>query len=142
MRCGYLPRFVQASAIPGGDSLPKKVSDDKLLSALITEGSVSQAAQKCGLHRDTIYKRLADPAFRAVYDATQGAILAGVTAYIGNSLDRAVETLTAILDDVTASPGVKVSAADSLLRHGLRYVEIAQLEARISALERDSGVIE
>lgn len=119
-----------------------QVSDNKLLSALIAEGSVTQAANKCRCSRQTVYKKLADPVFRAAYDATQGAILAGVTAYIGNSLDRAVETLTAILDDVEASPGVKVSAADSLLRHGLRYVEIAQLEARIAALERDSGVIE
>ena len=122
--------------------MPKKVSDAMLLQALLVNGSVSATATACGLHRDTIYKRLSDPAFRAVYDATQGAILAGVTAHIGNSLDRAVETLTAILDDVEASPGVKVSAADSLLRHGLRYVEIAQLEARIAALERDSGVME
>jgi hypothetical protein len=41
-----------------------------------------------------------------------------------------------VLEDTENAATVRVSAADSLLRHGLRYVEVANILARLEAIEK------
>lgn len=54
-------------------------------------------------------------------------------------LKGAVGTLTEVMNDKESPATVRVSAADSLLRHAVRYIEVAEIESRISKLESDRG---
>lgn len=112
-----------------------KVSDEKLLQMLLVHGGVSGAAAACGLSKAAIYKRLEVPEFRNQYDAMQGVLLATAAASMADAVGSAVNTLRSVLEDASAASGTRVAAADALLRHTCRYVELGSVLRRIEALE-------
>ena len=112
-----------------------KITDEKLLQMLLIHGGVSGAAAACGISKAGIYKRLQDPDFRNQYDTMQGVLLATTAGIMTDAVGSAVQTLRSVLDDPEAAPGTKVAAADALLRHTCRYVEVGNVLRRIEALE-------
>ncbi|MBQ0038514.1 MAG: hypothetical protein KBS74_07590 [Clostridiales bacterium] len=116
--------------------MPKKISDEKLLSALLTFGSVGKTADCIGLTRAAIYKRLADPDFRQRFDDMQGVLLSSTAAQMCDGLSEAVAALLEVIRDTNAAASVRISASDALLRHCNRYLESANIMRRLDALEQ------
>lgn len=116
--------------------MAKKVSDELLLESLLVNGGVSGAAAALKITRNAIYKRLQDPVFRAQYDSAQGTIVSTATAAMAATLQEAVGALVDVMNGYETPASVKVSAADSLLRHGLRYIETSNILKRLDALEK------
>lgn len=116
--------------------MAKKVSDEQLLEALLVHGGVSGAARVLGLSENAIYKRLKDDALRQQYDTLQGVMLSTAAAAMVDALGDAVSALRAVLADQSASAGLKVNAANALLNHCCRYVEISNITRRLDALEQ------
>lgn len=115
--------------------MPKKVDDTRLIEALIEYGGVSGAAQKLPLTKAAIYKRLQQPEFRRAYEQAQDGIVSAVSGSLTQALDGAVEALVEVVRNPLNAPGLRISAADSLLRHGLKYVEVSNVLRRIADLE-------
>ena len=113
-----------------------KITDEKLLQMLLVHGGVSGAAAACGLSKAAIYKRLENVDFRNQYDTMQGILLATTAGSMADAVGSAVQTLRSVLDDPAAASGTKVAAADALLRHTARYVELGNVLRRIEALEK------
>ena len=111
------------------------ISNEKIMAALIACGSVRAAAKAEGVSETTIRARLNDPDFRKEYETAKGAILTEACDSLAARLTHAVEVLVDVLDNTENAATVRVSAADSLLRHGLRYIEAANILTRLDALE-------
>lgn len=112
-----------------------KIDDERILAALIAAGSVRKAARIADISESTVRNRMADPSFRAKYNELRGEMLQeaaqGLTARLGD----ATETLSNIMGDTKSPATVRCSAADSILRFALRYVEAADILRRLDALE-------
>lgn len=128
-------RFTRIYQIMGVFYVGKKVEDSKLLEMLLVHGGVSGAAAVLGISRNAIYRRLRDDDFRAEYDKLQGILLSTAAAGMADSLSDAIGLLRGVINDEDANINSRVSAADSLLRHTVRYVEIASVLRRLEALE-------
>lgn len=115
--------------------MPKTVTDEKLLEMLLVHGGVSGAATALGMSRNAIYKRLRDDAFRAQYDAMQGVLLGVAASAMCDGLSDAVDALLEVIRDKANAATVRISAADSLLRHCAKYIETASILRRLDALE-------
>lgn len=115
------------------------IPDEQVLSALLAFGSVRKASEQLGCARSTIYKRLERDDFRQRYKALQGQILNDACADIVSALSDAIEALHAIVVSDTANDNAKISASDSLLRHGIRYLEVANILERLERLENQFG---
>ena len=115
--------------------MPKIVTDEKLLEALLVHGGVSGAAGALGLTRNAIYKRLQDTDFRWQYDQMQGVMLSVAASAMTDGLSEAVAALLEVIRDKNTAATVRVSAADSLLRHCAKYCETASIMRRLDALE-------
>lgn len=120
--------------------MAKKISDEALLQALLEHGGVAGAAEAVGLSKNAVYKRLQNSGFRAEYAAAQGAVVTLAAAKLTDAVGGAVDVLTRIMNDEDAATGIRLSACDAVLRHCLRYCEIATLENRISELEARQAV--
>lgn len=112
-----------------------KIDDERILSALIACGSVRAAAKSVNISEGTVRNRLADPAFRVKYDKMRGDLLQEATAGLTAKLESATATMAEIMENGQNPASVRVSAADAVLRHSLRFVEAADILRRLDALE-------
>ncbi|MBE7009105.1 MAG: hypothetical protein E7422_08230 [Ruminococcaceae bacterium] len=115
--------------------MAKKVTDEKLLEMLLVCGGTGGAASALGISRNAIYKRLQDPVFRSQYEAAQGIILSAAAASLTAALDDAVGCLRDVMGSCSASPAIKIQAANAILTHCNRYVESANIVRRLDELE-------
>lgn len=111
-------------------------NNEQILAALVATGSVRAAAKAVGVSETTIRTRLNDPDFRAEYEKAKSEILTEACDALGARLTLAVDVLCDVLENDATPAAVKVSAASDILRHGLRYIEAANILRRLDALEQ------
>lgn len=111
-------------------------NDEQILAALIATGAVRPAAKVAGVSETTVRTRLADPDFRAQYEKAKSEILLEACDALSARLTSAVDALSSVLDADSTPATAKITAADAILRHGLRYVEVANVLRRLDALEK------
>ena len=115
----------------------KIVTDERLLALLIEHGSVTRVAKIAGVSRNAIYMRLRqNEDFRTKYEEAKNAVLQDACGAISTKLETAAAVLYDVATNDRAAVSVRVSAADSLLRHGLRYIEQGEILKRLDALEQ------
>lgn len=114
----------------------QKLNDEKILGALLAAGSVRKAAEIADVSEATIRNRLNDDAFREQYEKAKAAVLSEACDSLAARLTHAVDVLVEVLDNQENPSTVRVSAADSILRHGLRYIEAGNILVRLDALEQ------
>ena len=71
--------------------------------------------------------------------AAQGALLSVASTAMADGLNDAVGALLDVIRDKDSAASVRVSAADSLLRHCCRYIESASICRRLDALEAQNN---
>lgn len=113
----------------------KHFTDEAILTALLASGSIRQAAAALGCSVGCVRNRLKDEPFRKRYEDEKAAALSEACDCMKIRVTSAVDTLSAVMENADNPATVRVSAADSLLRHALRYIETADILKRLAALE-------
>lgn len=109
---------------------------EQAIVALLTHRNLEEAAQATGVAPNTLLRWQKEPEFQAAYRAAKRAAFAQSIARLHHLSSAAVSTLGKIMLDSATPPATRVRAADSILDHTAKAVEIEDLEARISELER------
>lgn len=117
----------------------KAVSDEQIMLALLETKNIEAAAEACGITRQTIYNRLADPTFKAAYTERRQRILEQACTALQNRMGEAVEALAEIMNNGKASKMARVLAAKAVLEYGLRSVEVMNILPRLEALEKGTA---
>lgn len=108
------------------------------ISALLTEPSLLDAAQRAGIGERTLRRWLHAPeyqAFQVAYRSAKRSVVEQAITQVQQATGKAVTTLLAVMDDPRSAASAKVSAAKAVLEQAIRAVEIDDLETRIAALE-------
>jgi hypothetical protein len=113
-------------------------ADEKILVALACGATVPKAAADAGVSTRTVERRLADPKFRARLHQLRGETLERAGGMLTAATLKSVSTLVS-LQDAGHPAGVRLQAAKSVLELALRVREVAELEARLAALETQLG---
>ncbi len=113
-----------------------KRNNDEILAALLSGGSIRSAAKIVGCSESTIRKRLNEPEFRSRYEEAKANILSEALDNLSARLTDAVTTIAEVMADEGTPASVRVSAADAVLRHGLKYLEAGNILKRLDDLER------
>ncbi|WP_439620676.1 hypothetical protein [Gemmata sp.] len=111
----------------------RKKNEDALLLALACGASVEAAARQGGLTDPTIYRRLSEPAFTDRLRALHTDMVARAAGLLTAAAGEAVRTLLQLQKDAPAT--VRLGAARAVLELGMKLREVADLEARMAALE-------
>ena len=120
----------------------KTVTLIMLIAALLSCGSIRQAAKNLNCSESTIRNKLRDAEFVERYTQAKQNILSEACDAISARLTLAIDTLSDIINDDKNAATVKVAAADTLLRHGLRYIEASNIITRLEKLEQAQQGIE
>lgn len=91
------------------------VSDEQIAAAIITTGSQRGAAQALQISEKTIYNRLSDGNFRAVYENAKAEILRNAVHSLNEKLEKAIETTAEIMEDKDNAPQIRLQAARTII---------------------------
>jgi hypothetical protein len=114
----------------------------RAVEALLSTGEVSAAAREAGIHRDTLHRWLKEPAFLQAVREAEAAALDELSRLLVRLGRTAAATLAKAMSDPAVPWSTRVRAADASLGRLLQLRELATLEARVTELERFSGLEE
>ena len=112
---------------------------EKIITALLTSDTQSEASAKAGISDRTLRSYLADPSFNAEYQRRKQKIFTDATRQIQSCLKAAITTLKEIITNKNSSEKSKISASRALLEYGLKFTEITDIMVRLEALEKNEG---
>jgi 3-hydroxyisobutyrate dehydrogenase-like beta-hydroxyacid dehydrogenase len=112
-----------------------RTGDDELVLTLACGASVDSAAQKAGLSRRTVYRRLEDSAFRARVAETRAEMVRRTAAVLTAVGLTAVKTLTT-LQESAVSESVRLGAARATIELGCKMRETVEWGDRLAAIEK------
>lgn len=112
-----------------------RVTDNQLISALLSCPTIKQASESVGLSEQLVYSRLRKPDFRAQLQNARDNQFQVISSKLEDANFKALDTLICILDDSEVSAGIKVKASQTLLDLSLKNREQIDVISRIENLE-------
>jgi len=106
------------------------------IAALLTQRNTEEAARAVGIGSATLLRWLQIPEFQAAYRKARRDAHGQSIARLQQATSAAVSTLLKVMIDPATPPSTKVRAADSVLDHSAKAIEIEDLEVRLTELER------
>ena len=103
--------------------------------ALLTTRTVEEAARSVGVSTKTLLRWMKEPEFDTAYRAAKRAAFGQSIARLHHLSSAAVTTLGKVMLEPGTPPATRVRAADSILDHTTKAIEIEEIEARVAALE-------
>ena len=112
----------------------RKKGEAELILALACGATPENAAQKAGLSVRTVYRRLAEPAFRAHVRQMRSDMVQRMAGMLTAAGVGALRTLSQ-LHESALSESVRLGAARSIVELGCKVREAAELTERLAAVE-------
>jgi transposase-like protein len=103
---------------------------------LLSQRNVEEAARAAGVGARTLYRWMKEADFDAAYRAARRAAFSQSAARLQQMCSAAVTTLGKIMVDPTSPVASRVRAADSVLDHAAKSIELEDIDVRVSELER------
>jgi hypothetical protein len=117
-----------------GEKLGRK--QEEAIAALLSQRNIDDAAKMAGVGTRTLLRWMKLPEFNAAYRAARRAAFSQSIARLQQATSAAVSTLLKVMVDPSTPAATKVRAADSVLGHSAKAIEIEDIEARVAELER------
>ena len=104
-------------------------------SRVLTQQTIENAARTAGISVSALLRWQKDSQFDAEYQAAQRAAFRQTTARLQQASPAAATVLTKLMVDSNTPASVRARAADSVLNHAAKAIEIQDIEARVAELE-------
>ena len=108
--------------------------------ALLTNQGADNAARTVGIAPRTLYRWMNEPLFDKAYRKARRDAFGQGTARLQQASGAAVSSVLKIMVDQHTPASTKLRAADVVLTHGAKAIEIEDIEARVAALEQAAEV--
>jgi hypothetical protein len=110
------------------------------IAALLSQPNVDQAARVAGVGARTLWRWMKEPEFDAEYRAAKRAAFGQAVARLQQGTSAAATTLLKTMIEPNTPASVRIRAAECVLNHAMKAIEIEDIEARVSELERAANV--
>ena len=109
---------------------------EEAIAALLTQRNVEEAAREAGIGTRTLLRWMQIPEFQRAYRDARRAAFGQAIARLQQGTSAAATTLLKTMIDPATPASVKVRAAEAIFNHAAKAIEIEDIEARVSELER------
>ncbi len=106
----------------------------KVIPFIVSSATYTEGCEKAKINKATLYKWLKQPAFKAELEKQRDEITAEAFGVLTQSLTKAVETLTGLLDHKDDRP--KRLTAKDIIDFIIRHKENEDLDKRLTEVER------
>src|ERR1022692_1357695 len=107
---------------------------EEAIAALLTQRNIEDAARAAGIGAQTLLRWLKIPEFQTAYREARRAAFSQSIARLQQATSAAVSTLLKVMVDPNTPASTRVRAADSVLNHSAKAIEIEDIEARVAEL--------
>jgi len=107
----------------------------KVLQALLQGDTITTAAKRAQVSRETVYVWLGQDGFKDALLAGQRDRWHAAMSQLSSAAEKAIGVLVAIAEDEKKDPAVRVKASEQLLRFGADAFVAANLSERLKSLE-------
>ena len=97
---------------------------------------MEEAAKLVGISPSTLLSWMKQPVFEAAYRTARRAAFGQSISRLQQAAGAAVTTLLKVMVDPNSPASTRVRAADSVLDHAAKAIEIEDIEVRVAELER------
>jgi uncharacterized protein (UPF0147 family) len=113
----------------------KRLCNEAIISALLSEGSIKGAAASLDCKVPTIYARMKQPDFQQQYAQARGELIKAATAKLQNHMTAAVDVLAELMNDETVPKQTRVYSAVNILQIAKQYTSQTEIIERLEELE-------
>jgi hypothetical protein len=106
------------------------------IAALLTQRNTEEAARVANVGLRTLYRWQKDPEFDAAYRAARRAAFGQTTARLQQGSSAAATILMKLMLDANTPASTRVRAAEIIVIHASKAIEIEDVEARVADLEK------
>ena len=121
----------------------KRLCNEVIISALLSEGSIKAAAEALGCKEQTIYTRMKQEDFQQQYAQARAELTKAATAKLQGHLGTAVDTLVEIMTDDTVPKQTRVYSAINILQIAKQYTqtEMAERLIEVEKILKEKGLL-
>jgi molybdenum-dependent DNA-binding transcriptional regulator ModE len=119
-----------------GSKFGRKKED--AIAALLSQRSIEEAARAAGVGYKTLLRWHQVPEFEAALRKARRDAVGQSTGRLQQGASAAATTLLKVMLDPGTPASTKVRAAECVLNHAQKAIELEDIEARVSELERAS----
>jgi hypothetical protein len=109
--------------------MSKTISDESIVSALLSNGTIKAAAASLGISDRTIYDRMSRSEFLEVYKSAKADIVRQAVKTLNENTAAAIKVITDIMTDKEVNAATRLQAANSILNN------IGKFADRLTAAE-------
>ena len=109
---------------------------EEAIAALLTQRNIEEAAKSIGVGANTSLRWMKEPEFTKAYRGARRQAVGQSIARLQQATSAAAATLMKIMVDQNAPASTRVRAADSIFNHAAKAIEIEDIDARVTELER------
>ena len=109
---------------------------------MLEESTITKAAQKAQISRDTAYKYLKDSDFQKALSERRTEMIDSTIRFLQGKLNLCNETLISIIEDATTAPQVKINAINTIYATCKSMTETAELLAMSPRIAELAKLIE
>jgi len=108
---------------------------EEAIVALLSQRTVEEAARSLGIAPKTLLRWMKEPDFDAAYRAARRQAYGQSISRLQQGSTAAATTLLKLMVDPNSPPSCRLRAADSVLSHAAKAIEIEDIDARLRELE-------
>jgi DNA-binding MurR/RpiR family transcriptional regulator len=112
---------------------------DDAVAALLTQRNIEEAARTVGISTATLMRWMKEVEFEKAYRDARRAAVRQSTARLQQATSAAATTLLKTMIDPATPASVRIRAAEAILSHSAKAIEMEDIEERVSELERAAG---
>ncbi|MCR5836709.1 MAG: hypothetical protein K6G88_09390 [Lachnospiraceae bacterium] len=120
--------------------MAKTISDEIIISALISNGTIKAAANSIGVTERTIYDRMSSGEFKALYKSVKADVVRKAVFELNNQIGAAVETIVTIMQDQEINPAIRLQAAQTILNNANKFAERLNTDENRVSEEKEKAV--
>lgn len=111
-------------------------NQEKAIAALLSNTSIPEAAKEAGIGERTLWRWLKIESFQGAYRKARQEVVRQAVAQVQKAMSEAVDTLRGVMSNSEAPASARVSAAKVIIDMGIKAVEIEDLDARVTDIEK------
>ena len=118
----------------------KKISDEQIITALLSNGTIKAAAAAVGISERSIYDRMNEGEFIALYKSAKADLIRGAVVNLNEKIQAAIDTVNDIMNDNSNNAAIRLQAAQTILNNANKFSQRLTAEEQSVTTQMDSNM--